>query len=178
MKDVFDLKSYKNYLENYYVFSKDKNSLKVKQAVEDYGDEYLQKIVDDTKTFALYLMNKLAKEKNNFVNLKEEIKDIDQRIDNNLYGGFMTDRLYNPIRFGENFWVSEYLLKSFFKDLSLYVTLEANSIYNDEEKTHTFTFTPYFYIEGKRDSFENLCSTEEAREEKIIKFIKVLKKSC
>lgn len=128
MEEVFNLKQYRQHLSSYYAYKCDENTFEERKRYIDrhYTDEFLQKIIDNTKVFAEYLLNKMYEDQDVFngyiFNYAKLIDGINESyITNNCIGGWSADKLYFPEGFEPGFIVSKYLLENYFKGFNVLV---------------------------------------------------------
>lgn len=155
MEEIFNEKNYRNYLENYYYHTIDKDNPNRKKYIDKYSKEELQKIIDETKIFSDFVVQELRKEKDNLIDsVFMEVELIDEkRISTNLTGGWAPDILYNPNGFGEDFWFSKHILEQYLQ-VKIDIIFKYVEYYNPEEGAGVIIDTPCIFIRMEKEQFE------------------------
>lgn len=160
IKSFIDIKTYRNYLEDFYVYPCDKNNKEQrKKYVDKYSDEELSKIIENTKLFIIYLFEKLENENyvnkdNTFTSIKISDKQI--YIFTNCTGGSSPDVLYNPLDFGEDFYVSYYLLNKFLEGFIIYENFETFEEYDEDDSIGYFVDETELVFSTKKSNFRKI----------------------
>lgn len=178
MENLFNVSKYRNYLENYFVHAIDKNTVSQrKSAIDKYDDEFLQKIIDDTRTFIIYLLKEMKKQQNIYEEkIFIELDGFDEynSIYNGCCGGSSADEIYFPTSFGPDFYVSKYLLKQFFQDFSVELVDDIYESYDEEfEMGCTYIYTK-LYIAGFIKKFEDIVEDvlkDDRNQELVLKSV-------
>jgi len=177
MEDIFDFESYRDYLVNFYVYAYDEDTyLKRKMLIDSYSDDHLRKIINDTKTFIIYLLDKMKTENNVFENsifTSFEVMEV-RFISNGCIGGYRADMLYCPLDFGDDFWVSYYLVRKFFADFRVYEGQEEHNYYDEEEEAGCIYIIPNISICGSVEIFQEILKNNILRKEKAKELVNVL----
>lgn len=155
-EDIFNEQNYRYYLEKHYVYpvDKDKNN---KKYIDNYSKEELQKIIDNTKIFINYILDEITDSLYLSIELSNE-KDIKT----NLSGGYAVDTLYIPIGFGDNFFISKYLLEKYLQT-KINVEWEKYEYFNEEEQSGIEMISPYLHIKIEKYKLEELKSSNEMK---------------
>ncbi len=139
------LEEYKKMLIGYYRQRADENTYeKRKRNIETkYSDEFLDRVVLETKEFISFLLNKINTEKKTvddliFFKLERPVslngEELCDHISNGCYGGWYSDNLYSVICENKIISVSDYLLRSFFgENFKIYWSSEIQNRYTSSE---------------------------------------------
>ncbi|MBR2677916.1 MAG: hypothetical protein IKE63_00670 [Bacilli bacterium] len=152
MNQIFNEMNYRNYLENTSVLPIDVDSIEREERIDKYSNAYLQKLIDDTQKFAMYVLEELKKDKNDLEDsayIKIQLNDEDE-IKSTILGVLLIDKLYNVEGFGEDFWISKHLLEEFL-NTKIYINAE----YKDDESDN-ITAVPYILITMSKDQLKNM----------------------
>ena len=176
MENIFSVNKYRNYLENYFVHAIDKNTVSErKRAIDKYDDEFLKKVIDDTKAFIIYLLKEMKKQQNIYeeqIFIKLDGFDEYNSINNGCCGGSSADEIYFLSNFGQNFYVSKYLLKQFFDGFSVELVDDIYESYDEEfEMGCTYIYTK-LYIAGSIKKFEDIYKdmvNDDIKQELVLK---------
>ena len=156
MEKIFNEESYRAYLENHYEVMADKfNYKKRKEIVDGFSEEELQKIVDDTKAFALYALGELEKTEISLIDsvfMKTRLWDAVE-VDTGLIGGYEADMLYNLDGFSEDAFVSNYLLNKFFNN-NVSINYKEEEFVPEEDEEKRIISVPYLSIVMKKEEFK------------------------
>lgn len=178
-RNIFTVEEYRKCLESYYRYPIDEpNFILRKKYIDKISNEQLQKIINDTREFIIYLLDKMQKENrtlNDKIFTYIEISENVEYISNNCHGGWPADILFNPLCFGENFWISRKILLSFFKDFTIYVHDDEGAYPTDDDKdVYTLYTITELHISGNVETFNRLCSDNLFKKEQEAKLVKVL----
>lgn len=152
MNQIFNEMNYRNYLENTAVLPIDLDSIEREERIDKYSNAYLQKLINDTQKFAVYVLEELKKNKNDLEDsayIKFQLNDEDE-IKSTLLGVLSIDKLYNVEGFDEDFWISKHLLEEFL-NTTIYINVE----YKDDE-SDSITAVPYILITMSKDQLKNM----------------------
>ncbi len=162
LDEIFNVANYRKHLETYYKYDIDKGSPKMKEYIDKYSDGELQKIVDDTKTFAFYILNGLR----NTEHLYEGEVWVDvylgdeKSIFTNLSGGWSSDVLYSFTSFDKDFFVSYHLLTKFLKCRIEVCADEIEHYFGDEDAGYIeyIPFMRFSMNQKQLEEYDNLGS--------------------
>lgn len=118
MEEIFNLDNYRNHLASFYRYPCDKDDYykRYNYIQNCYSDEYLLNIIERTKQFIIFLMEKMNKERKIFdSNIYDEIEFLyhdSYPLSNNCTGGWSCDSLFSINE--EKPLISIYLLKTYF----------------------------------------------------------------
>lgn len=178
MNEIFNLENYKNYLIGVFHYEIDNNETsenkRRKVLNNHYGDEQLQKIIDDTLSFSIYLLE---------CNLQNETRwcDIDLLEDAdyiflNLTGGWFSDTLYKINCKDSEITISRYLLKRFLgNDFKIYEDSygEETSDVDDDFEIYNEYYYPFIRIIGDFQQLEEKYqSLKELKQNELIMVLK------
>lgn len=176
MEEKVNLNRYKEYLNNYYIYPCDCDSIqKRKDYIKKYyPDNFLGKVVEDTKKFVLSLVRQMVlqmPDENDKVFVKEMVSSyIYKDILNGCLGGYHADKLICPDEFRPNFLVSLYLIKTYFGEnfiFDLYDDIEDE--YDEAEEVGSFSCATYLYICGSKKEFLNNIYNDLDKNHKLVK---------
>ena len=176
MKEIIDLKLYKKYLINYYIYPCDEIEYdqRKKRINNYYNDDFLDKVVKDTKKFILSILKNMGTtvcEESNNVFYKELISSyIYKDIYNGCFGGFNADKLICPDEYNCDFLVSMYIIEEFFGDhFKIDLVEDVREKYDEDDEIGYFDSTTYLYISGPKDKFLDIVDNDLTQKTKIIK---------
>lgn len=171
--DEFFLKSYKEYLIDFYVYGGDINAQKKRKAKIDSIDEnYLIKIIEDTKKFILSVLDKMKEENAVFKGNIFTSVDISGKVEfisNGCIGGWPADELYDC----EGLTVSRHLLNSFFKDFRIEVSEDEEDEFDVDTQIGGLYYYLKLVISGKVEEFAKLYDNNELKRETEKDLVKV-----
>ncbi|MBE6152289.1 MAG: hypothetical protein E7165_03135 [Firmicutes bacterium] len=177
MKDILDLKTYKQYLINYYKYTcdEDRGEYRKKYINTHYDTKILDKVVKDTKKFILSIIKQMSmtiSEKSDNVFYKEIVSsNVYKDIYNGSIGGFSPDRLICPDEYNCDCLVSLYMIEEFFgNNFKLDLVEDIHEEYDVDDEVGYFNLTTYLYICGPKDQFLDIVDAN------LIKNIKIIKK--
>ena len=177
MEKLFDVSSYRSYLDNCFVYKNIKDNYPYRnRRIDKSCDGLLQKIIDDTK---LFISNIVEVSKNNDYRIGEELiinwglREKFYFFNSSYFDGWLSDELYCPDGFDSNFLVSKYLLEQFFKCFGIGIEDYADEYYSQFYTRQTIKPWSEIFIRGYVEMFEQIdygiLSSKE--EKKLVKAI-------
>lgn len=167
MDNIFNIENYKEMLSSCYRFILDENNIDPRKAeIEKMGDDFHQEIVDNTKKFSLFVLEKM-KTDNSVVdeNIFTSIHVIEDRgISNGCLGGGYCDTLCHVSKQDEDIWVSIELLKQFFRRFRVFESKESIEYYNEQEDAGEIYEHTELRIVGSLENFNKLYKRCMSRE--------------
>ena len=151
LDEIFNEENYRYYLESYRHWKDDGIIVpELKEYVDKcYSKEELQKIVDDTKTFANYIIEEMKN--NNSTSLRLELWDSRDVSVWHLIPYYKLDTLFNPMDFNGDFYFSEDLLRMFFNGkMAIYSREEVHFEGTCDEY---YEFVRYIHITMTKEQF-------------------------
>lgn len=117
-----------------------------------------QEIVDNTRKFSLFVLEKMRFENNVLdENIFTNIDIIENRgISNGCLGGGYCDTLYHVSEQDEDIWVSIKLLKQFFKNIHVFENKDLVEYYNEQEDAGEIYVHTELRIVGSLEDFDRL----------------------
>lgn len=179
--DIFDVGKYRQYLSEFSKYNSDiSTSLERKLKIDKYSDEYLQKIIDDTRELVIYLIDKISQNNcpnRNLVHTTIELHEGYRYINNGCGGGWHADILYLPLDFGNDFWVSIYLLRKFLKEFKIEIIKDDLEYFDEVEQSGSIYPYTKLYICGQIESYEEIRNTlKEQKSRELVKVLKLIQK--
>lgn len=178
MNEIFNLERYKEHLVSVYHYKMDNNEVSKNKRIQNlknhYGDECLQRIINDTQAFIIYLLE------NNLTN-ETHICDIDLLEDPdyiflNLVGGWFSDTLYKLNINGDDKIISRYLLKKFL-DKKFRIEEDSRCETSLDEDDYYAIYSEYFYpfiriIGDFQKEHEKLEELKKQKHEELVLILK------
>lgn len=181
MESIFNINNYRKKLIDHYNSSYDKNTYDIrKKNIDNYADDFLLIIIDNTKKFSMMILDKLEKENNVYNNKIYTTIDFDEDykekiITNGCLGGTPSDIIVYPYGIYNDFCVSKLLISEFFAGFKYYIDDNVSEVLLDNE-FGTFYAQPKFHISGNIEDFIGLKERNEIKKEYTSKLVKVLNK--
>lgn len=177
IENIFNLENYIKYLKEFYVYPYDKNTYEERAtAIEKYDQEYLGEIVENTKKFCFEVLDKIKEENNIYRNqISTNIRLAEEccSIRNGCCGGYPSDIVVMPEESPDDFYISEYLVKHFFKGFQIYENYDIEELFNEEEQAGIEFLRQKLTISGPLEEFNLLYdATKQELGEKLIRTLK------
>ncbi len=172
MENIMDLQTYKEHLIDFYRWPVDANKRVIReQAIARIDDSRFQKILENTEEFALYLLEKMKEENSvyqdtiyiSFTTSEEKW------IDNQCGGGFPADVLYPVVEFGEDYFVSKYLLTTFLENFRIWYDNDVIEEYDEREDVGGFRPNYQLSVSTTLANFQEIYEKYLKQEKKLVK---------
>ena len=166
---MISLSEYKQHLISVYSWpidnSKDEFEKRKKIMNDKYPDEYIEKIISDTKDFIYDVLSSETIKSGYF--LKEIDDDTTSYIDLNLSGGAYSDTLFVDDSTGRI--ISNYLMHQVLgRDLIIYIKCDEIEDDSDEDIL-SFYFRYYIYIQGFPENIDKVKESIFGKSKQLIK---------
>lgn len=150
---MISLEEYKNILIDYYFYECDnsieKRKLREQNLNKEYGDEYLNKIIEDTYNFIKKIFDEIE---NSYFKIPL-YEDTTSYISLNLIGGYSSDTLFTDC---SGSIISRYILKrTFGSQLIVEVHTDEYEI-DDDPDVISFSYIYSLYMQGFPDNMEDI----------------------
>ena len=166
---MISLSEYKQHLISVYSWqidnSKDEFEKRKKIMNGKYPDEYIEKIISDTKDFIYDVLSSETIKSGYF--LKEIDDDITSYIKLDLHGGWHSDTLFVDDTSGRI--ISEYLMKQVFGSyLSIYVKYDEIEDTSDEDIL-SYCYRYYIYMQGFPENIDEIKESFFGNSKQLVK---------
>ena len=166
---MISLSEYKQHLISVYSWpidnSKDEFEKRKKIMNDKYPDEYIEKIISDTKDFIYDVLSSETIKSGYF--LKEIDDDTTSYIKLDLHGGWHSDTLFVDDTSGRI--ISEYLMKQVFGSyLSIYVKYDEIEDASDEDIL-SYYYRYYIYMQGFPENIDEIKESFFGKSKQLVK---------
>lgn len=168
MEEVITVEEYRNKLIEYYKYKYDEDTYELRKRTINsvYSDEYLFRIISDTKIMAEFLINKLIEEKHFFDDLYYTSIPIEEntiRISNGCIGGWASDNIYLYFMGIKEYMISDYILSLYLPNFKIYIHEDTVENMEDED-IGSFTPIRKLFINCKKEIFDKISSSIDINE--------------
>lgn len=182
IENIFNLENYIIYLKEFYVYPYDEDTYEERStAIEKYDQEYLGKIVENTKLFCLEILEKLKEENqvyHNQIFTDVYLTDNCCMIRNGCCGGYPSDIVFLPEAAPDDFYISEYLVKKFFHKFQISDDYDIEEEFIEEEQAGIELVHQKQTIIGSLEEFNLLYEkTKQELGEKLVRTLTKAKNS-
>lgn len=165
MDQIISIDEYRNVLIEYYKYNYDKDTYELRKRTinNSYDDEYLKRIINDTREIYEILLETLKKEGHTYedkVYISIDIEEENINISNGCIGGWHSDTIYIFYVGNREYYISNYILNLFFKGFDIYVHEDIIERMEDE-CIGSFIPIRKLFIRCKKDIYESFIKESD-----------------